>query len=164
MQVRDSRDVRQLCEWFKRACPEYRELYQHYKDQKKYLLHDLRSEKIPESVKEIKFELGLILNPVMYMYANHWNWKFWIFPMMIYMAIPIFFYTGHTFFSCLCVILFMWLGRYAARISWLSRIWPDMRTYENENAGIRLLMFDYLKGYFIFVAIMTAFIWVITHL
>ena len=164
MQVRNSRDIRNLCEMFKRSCPEYRELYHLYKEQKKSLLYDLRSEKIPESVKEIKFELGLVLNPVMYMYANHWNWKFWIIPMMIYMAIPIFLYTGHTLLSCVCVILFMWLGRYAARISWLSRIWPDMRTYEDENAGIRLLMFDYLKGYFIFVAIMTAFIWVITHL
>ncbi len=164
IQVRDSRDVRHLCDILKRSYLGYRELYQRYKDQKRSLLYGIKSEKIPESVKKNYFELGLLMNPVMYMYVNHWNWKLWIIPMITYLAIPIFYYTGHTLLCCVCALLFMWIERYAARISWLSRIWPDLRTFENENIGIRLLMFDYLKGYIIFVAIMTAFIWVITNL
>lgn len=162
--IQTSQDIKLLCELFKKSCHEYAILYQQFKGRKKNLLYNIRhSEQIPESIKESKFDIGFILNPVMYMFVNGWNWKLWIVPMICYISIFVLYFNDYILLSCVAAILLLCLGRYAPKISWLSRVWPDIRTFNRENGEARYLMINYLAIYVIFVLIMYVFIGFVSY-
>ena len=93
------------------------------------------------------------------MFANRWNWSLWILPMACYIAIPLLHYTDHPLVSNMATLIFAFISLHAHKVSWLSRIWPDLETFNYENNDIKQLMFDYYKAYTMIVIVEMCIIW-----
>ena len=157
--IQKSRDIKQLRSLVKRSNQEYAKLYQCYKEQKRNILKKVKtSEYLPYSVNKSTHCFGFVLNPIIYMYINRWNWKLWIIPILCIISMPILLYTGNILPFAVINLIYIFCSLYAAKISWLSRIWPNPQTFDEECKITIQVMSDYFLIYVIFSVVFFTFL------